>query len=385
VRTSPAPSRALPTPDQMPNSAADGGCQAAQQPRNRDPVSRVSSPSALLDSRRPAALPHARSSYPTHGNIRSASKQTPMRSKDSRTKAMIKGPSRWTDPERYRASRRKLSAAAGARSARAAVQLTPLGRQRATRSSIGYPRTVDLRESRLISTATHGASSPDSRARPETRSEQRRSQADRRVRRGRTGARRPSPDRHGRGSRVGNVNLADQAGMLDDLTDRWPPVTSVQPVSGVDLADRVDGDSLDRQAATEFDQALDVPGMEPSLGGPEVGLLADPAQSRARSVRGRALSCPTSALDPLTTTGAAARDWVLWRRRKGKPADVAPPSVCLPAGCMHRGDARLHMVAEAVARLLLWRTKDDMSKACGSWRRGWVGAGGRPSVSNDLG
>ena len=33
---------------------------------------------------------------------------------------------------------------------------------------------------------------------------------------------------------------------------------------------------------------------------------------------------------------------------KGKPADVAPPSLCLLARCKHRGVARLHLVANSI-------------------------------------
>ena len=39
-------------------------------------------------------------------------------------------------------------------------------------------------------------------------------------------------------------------------------------------------------------------------------------------------------------------------RRHWEPADTAPPSLCLLAGCKHRGVARLHFAAEVL--LFIW-------------------------------
>jgi hypothetical protein len=72
------------------------------------------------------------------------------------------------------------------------------------------------------------------------------------------------------------VHVLDQSSVIDHPPDRWSLELVIEPVDGVDLVDGRQVHVFDREIPTQFDQPIDVPGVDAMLPGPEVILLSHP-------------------------------------------------------------------------------------------------------------
>ena len=74
--------------------------------------------------------------------------------------------------------------------------------------------------------------------------------------------------------RVLRINLLNQVDVIDDGSNGRAMESVVEPVDGVDLLDRVEGDIHDWQLSRQLDEPVNVPGIEPISTWPEVVLMS---------------------------------------------------------------------------------------------------------------